>query len=184
MSRVGKKPITIPEGTKVTVDGKTVTVSASQKEIKFSVPDKIKVRADGDTMVVERTEETKNAKSLHGSIARILQNAIKGVSEGWSKTLELVGTGYRAKLEGTSLVLSMGFSHPVRIDPPEGISFVVGENKITVSGVDRHLVGQVAANVRQVRPPEPYKGKGIKYEGEVIRRKAGKAAKTGPATGE
>lgn len=177
MSRVGKKPLIIPQGVTVNIEGQAVKVTGSKGDLEYTLPSSIEVKVEGDILSVIRKQEIKQVRSLHGTLARILENAIKGVSEGWSKTLELVGTGYRARLEGNSLVLAIGFSHPVKIDPPVGIGFVIEENKIIISGIDRHIVGQVAANIRAVRPPEPYKGKGIKYIDEVIRRKAGKAAK-------
>jgi len=181
MSRIGKKPLTVPAGVSVNIEGQAVKVTGAKGELEYTLPSSIEIKVEGDILSVSRKQEIKQVRSLHGTIARILENAIKGVSEGWSKTLELVGTGYRARLEGNSLVLAIGFSHPVKIDPPAGIVFTTEENKIIVSGIDRHLVGQVAANVRAVRPPEPYKGKGIKYIDEYVRRKAGKTAKTATA---
>lgn len=178
MSRVGRKPLKIAEGVTISVDGQTVTVRGPKGELEHAIPAGITAKIEGDELLISRDSEVKFVKSLHGTVQRTLDNAIKGTTLGWSKTLELVGTGYRARLEGASLILAIGFSHPVRFDPPEGITFNVEEASITVSGIDRHLVGQTAANVRAVRPPEPYKGKGIKYVGEYIRRKAGKAAKT------
>lgn len=181
MSRVGKKPLKIVEGVSIRVDGQTAKVCGPKGELEYTIPAGITAKVEGDELLISRDSEIKFVKSLHGTVQRVLDNAIKGTSRGWSKILELVGTGYRARLEGGSLVLAIGFSHPVKFNPPEGITFDVEENNITVSGADRHLVGQVAANVRAVRPPEPYKGKGIKYVGEYVRRKAGKAAKTATA---
>lgn len=181
MSRVGKKSLAIPSGVLVSVEGKTVKVAGPKGELEYVLPNGIEVKIESGELIVSRKQETKFVRSLHGTIQRILSNAVQGVLGNWSKTLELVGTGYRARLEGNSLVLAIGFSHPVKLDPPAGISFTLEENKIAVSGADRHLVGQVAANIRAVRPPEPYKGKGIKYVDEYVRRKAGKAAKTATA---
>lgn len=181
MSRVGKKIIKVVEGVKINVEGDTAIVSGPKGELKVILPKGIAVLVDGDQVKVSRVTETKEVKSLHGSVQRTLIACMSGVSSGWSKKLELVGTGYRAKLEGGSLVLAIGFSHPVRFDPPEEISFAVEENKIIVSGIDKRLVGQIAADIRAVRPPDSYKGKGIRYEGEKVRRKPGKAAKVGAA---
>lgn len=181
MSRVGKKPLKVKEGVTVTVDGQTVKVAGPKGELTYELPAGIGAKLEEGELLISRDSEEKFVKSLHGTMQRVLDNAQKGVTDGWSKTLELVGTGYRARLEGPSLILAIGFSHPVKFDPPEGIAFSVEENNITISGIDRQLVGQTAANIRAVRPPEPYKGKGIKYVGEYVRRKAGKAAKTATA---
>jgi large subunit ribosomal protein L6 len=179
MSRIGKKPVQIKEGVTVTVNDKAVVVSGSKGEINISIPKNITVAQENETLVLARLNEAKQTKSDHGTFSARLQNAVHGVTEGWAKTLELIGTGYRPRLEGEDLVLAIGFSHPVRFSPSEGIKFVVEENKVIINGIDRHMVGQTAANVRAVRPPEVYKGKGIKYSDEKIRRKAGKAAKAG-----
>lgn len=179
MSRIGAKAINIPEDTEVSVEGRLVKTSGPKGELEFRLPAEIEVKSEDGKILVGRKRNSKQARSLHGTVNRIIRNNLKGVSEGWSKTLELVGTGYRARLEGSALVLSIGYSHPVKVEAPEGISFSVEENKVTVSGTDKVLVGQVAANIRKVRPPEPYKGKGIKYIDEIVRRKAGKATKAG-----
>lgn len=181
MSKIGKKPLTVAPGVSVNIEGRAVKIIGPKGELEYTLPSNIELKTEGGQLVVSRKQDIKQVRSLHGTIARILENALKGVTEGWGKTLELVGTGYRARLEGASLVLAIGFSHPVKFDPPTGISFAIEENKITISGIDRHLVGQVAANIRAVRPPEPYKGKGIRYTDEYVRRKAGKAAKTATA---
>lgn len=181
MSRVGKKPIQIPEGVNVRLDARVLMVSGPKGELSHKIPRLLEVSLEDSHIIIKRKNDSKTAKSLHGLYARLIRNSVKGVLEGWTKALELVGTGYRARLEGDSLVLSVGFSHPLRIKPPSGISFSVEEGKITVSGVSKYLVGQAAANIRRVRPPEHYKGKGIRYEGEEIRLKPGKAAKAGPA---
>jgi large subunit ribosomal protein L6 len=179
MSRIGKKPVEIKEGVTVTVNGNNVVVSGSRGELTFPVPAGIKVEVVDGQVKILRESETKVVRSLHGSIQRVIDNMIKGVSEGWTKTLELIGTGYRARVEGRDLILAIGFSHPVKFAPPEGVTFEVQENKIIITGLNRQVVGQIAANIRAVRPPEPYKGKGVKYDTEKIRRKAGKAAKAG-----
>lgn len=181
MSRVGKKPIQIPEGVNVEIDAGVLVATGPKGESSHRIPRLLTVSCEDNQVRVERKNDSKVAKSLHGLHARLIRNLLKGVSEGWSKTLELVGTGYRARLEGEALVLAVGFSHPVRVEPPSGVSFSVEENKITVSGLDKYRVYQEAANIRRKRSPEPYKGKGIKYEGEQIRLKPGKAAKAGPA---
>lgn len=179
MSRIGKKPVKIREGAQVTVNSNIVTVTGSRGEQTFPLPVGIKVEIKDGEILVTRENETKVVRSLHGAVARVLENMITGVTTGWSKTLELIGTGYRARIEGKDLVLAIGFSHPVRFTPPANLEFAMDEAKIVVTGIDRQVVGQIAANIRAVRPPEPYKGKGVKYSGEFIRRKAGKAAKTG-----
>lgn len=179
MSRIGKKPVEIKEGVTVSVNGTSVTVSGSRGELTFPIPAGVMVEVlEGEVKVI-RDNDSKVVRSLHGSVQRVLANMVTGVSTGWSKTLELIGTGYRPRMEGRDLVLAIGFSHPVRFTPPEGVTFEVQENKVIITGLNRQVVGQIAANVRAVRPPEPYKGKGIKYDSERIRRKAGKAAKAG-----
>lgn len=181
MSRIGKKTIKLTDGVTVTSTTGKVVISGSKGELSLALPKGIDVLVENGEIKVSRQTDDKQAKSLHGSIQRTLVNSIEGVTSGWTKKLELVGTGYRARLEGNSLVLTIGFSHPVKIDPPSGITLSVEENKILVSGIDRHLVGQIAANIKDVRPPDSYKGKGIRYEGEKVRRKPGKAAKVGGA---
>lgn len=183
MSRIAKKPIKIKEGVRVFADGPRVVISGPKGELSYVLLPFLSVRVAGDEVFLERKEETKSAKSGHGLFYRLVLGAVTGVSEGWEKTLELVGTGYRARLDGKNIVLSIGFSHPVVVSPPEGISFSVEENRIKVSGADKQLVGQIASNIRRVRPPEPYKGKGIRLLGEEVRRKAGKAAKLGAQAG-
>jgi len=176
MSRIGKLPITIPTGVTVTVNSNRVTTAGPKGSLELLVPGGVTVQIKDNQVVVES-----KLSNLHGLIRSLLANNVKGVSEGWTKSLELSGTGYRAATTGTELNLALGFSHPVIIKAPAGISFQVVENKITVLGVDKTLVGEVAANIRHQRPADPYKAKGLKYEGEVIRRKAGKAAKAGVA---
>ncbi|MBI3576626.1 50S ribosomal protein L6 [Candidatus Gottesmanbacteria bacterium] len=176
MSRIGNQPIEVPAGVTVSIAGATVVVKGPKGEQAVMMPSQITVSEDGNVLTVKRKRDG-DVSALHGLARAILANAIVGVTAGWSKTLELVGVGYRATLTGVDLQLTVGYSHPVTITPPAGIVFTVAEGKVVVSGVDRHLVGQIAANIRAVKPPEPYKGKGIKYNGEYIRKKAGKAAK-------
>jgi large subunit ribosomal protein L6 len=178
MSKIGKLPIDLPEGVKVEIKGKEVSVSGVKGTLSHRLPEVIDAKLEGNKLILDRRAEDDRALSLHGTSRAILANMVKGVVDGWSKTLELVGTGYRAEVNAEgNLVLMVGFSHPVVVNAPEGITFKVEKSDITVSGIDRELVGLVAARVRAVRPPEPYKGKGIRYKGEVVRRKAGKAVK-------
>lgn len=177
MSRIGQKPVKILEGTTVTVDKNQVTVTGPKGSLYFSFRPEIAVKVEGNNILVERVSSTPKAKSLHGLSRTLIENMIMGVTSGWNKGLELVGVGYRASVEGDKLVLNVGFSHPVNFPAPAGITFEVLENtKINVKGFDKQLVGETAAQIRKIRPPEPYKGKGIRYIGEVVRRKAGKAA--------
>lgn len=177
MSRIGKMPIDLPESVKVTVDGQKIRVEGPKGALEREFPRQIRIKVEDHKVFVTRQNETKIAKSLHGTWRSLVANMVKGVSEGWMKELELVGTGYQAQLEGKDLVLAVGFSHPVKIEAPEGVTFRVEKTKIIVEGIDKELVGQISAKIRAVRPPEPYKGKGIKYKDEVVRRKPGKAAK-------
>lgn len=174
MSRIGKKPIPIPEDVKVEITGNTVKVKGPKGELQREIPSEIKIEQKGREILVMPGQETKRTKAFWGLIRALVFNMVKGVKEGYEKKLEIEGVGYRAKLEGEDLVLQVGFSHPVEIKQEEGIKFSVEKNIITVSGIDKGLVGQVAAKIRAVRPPEPYKGKGIKYLGEYVKRKAGK----------
>lgn len=175
MSRIGRKPIIIPAGVEVKQDGNTFTVKGPKGQLVRELSDEIKANIDGNEIVFERSNDLPNTRALHGTTRANLNNMIVGVSEGFSKGLELVGVGYRVQSSGKGLTLSLGYSHPVEIKPIEGITFKVeGNTKISVEGIDKQLVGQVAANIRAKRPPEPYKGKGIKYADEVIRRKEGK----------
>jgi large subunit ribosomal protein L6 len=177
MSRVGNAPVAIPSGVEVKVDGPVVTIKGSKGELKRTFSEKVAVAVEEDQVVVTRVDDERESRALHGLTRALVNNMVVGVSDGFEKRLELVGVGYRASLKGKSLELLVGFSHPVDIAAPEGIEIEVPENtKITVRGIDKELVGQIAADIRGVRPPEPYKGKGIRYEGEYVRRKAGKAA--------
>ena len=174
MSRIGKLPITIPESVRVTVDERTVTTSGPMGELKLTFPEMVSVTIEDKQIKVDSA-----LGNLHGLFRSLIANNVTGVAKGWSKTLELAGTGFRAASDGAELNMALGFSHPVIIKAPDGISFEVVENKITVKGRDKVLVGEIAAKIRSLRPADVYKAKGLKYEGEVIRRKAGKAAKTG-----
>ena len=178
MSRVGKSPVTIPSGVDVKIDGSQVTVKGSKGELVREFHERIGFTQEGDLLTVTRPDDARESKALHGLSRALLNNMVVGVSEGYTKNLEIQGVGYRAALKGKAIELQVGFSHTVMVEAPEGITFDVPEpTKISVSGIDKELVGQVAADIRKVRPPEPYKGKGIRYEGEYVRRKAGKAGK-------
>lgn len=177
MSRVGKSQIEIKDGVTITQSHGVLTVNGSKGELTIPIDKNLEVQISDGVVVVKRKNEEKYAKSIHGTTRAIISNMITGVTDGWSKQLEMVGTGYRAEVRGKDLVMSIGFSHPVVVSPPDGIEFKVEKSLITISGTNKEVVGQVAANVRKVRPPEPYKGKGIKYVDEIIRRKPGKAAK-------
>ena len=182
MSRIGKKPVKISEGVIVTVNNHDVTVVGPKGTLSTSFRPEVSIKVDGGNILVERVSETPKAKALHGLSRTLVENMVMGVTSGWNKGLELVGVGYRATLEGTTLVLNVGFSHQVKFPAPEGITFEISDNtKINVRGIDKQLVGETAAKVRRVRPPEPYKGKGIRYVGEIIRKKAGKTAKAAGA---
>ena len=179
MSRIGKMPVAIPSGVEVTIDGHTVTVKGGKGELTRTFQDIISIKVEDGNVIVERPNDSREAKSLHGLTRTLIHNMIVGVSEGYSKKLELVGVGYRAALKGSDLELQLGYSHPVIVAAPENISFEVpSQTEIIVKGISKEQVGQVAANIRAWRKPEPYKGKGIRYEGEYVRRKLGKAAKS------
>ena len=176
MSRIGLSPITLPEGVDVSIDGSSVTVKGSRGSLSRMFSDRVSFTLDDRVISVARLDDERTSRALHGLSRALLQNMVVGVSEGYQKELQCVGVGYRASLQGTSLELLVGFSHPVRVEAPEGVTFEVPEpTRIVVRGIDKELVGQVAANVRSIRPPEPYKGKGIRYANEVVRRKAGKS---------
>ncbi len=177
MSRIGNAPIQIPTTVTVAVTSSEVKVQGPKGNTVLPLPYGVSVSVDNQTIHVKRNGESRSMKALHGVIRAELANDIYGVTEGWKKTLELSGVGYRASLAGANLVLSVGFSHQITIEPPTGIQFAIVDGKIVVSGIDKQVVGQVAANVHAVKEPEPYKGKGIKYQGERIRKKAGKSAK-------
>ena len=178
MSRVGKMPITVPSGVNVTIEGSRVTVKGPKGELFRDVDPEMKIEQTDGIISVSRPTDQPRHRAMHGLTRSLVDNMVKGVSEGFSKTLEMQGVGYRAQMQGRELVLAVGFSHPVNVPPPPGIDFAVeGTSRIIVSGANREQVGQVAADVRKIRPPEPYKGKGIRYLGEYVRRKAGKAGK-------
>jgi large subunit ribosomal protein L6 len=180
VSRVGRKPIPITAGVKVLASGQNITVTGPKGELRASVHPALGVTVADNTIVVARSSDIKSERALHGLWRALLANMVRGVSEGYAKKLELVGVGYRAELKGKKLQLMLGFSHPILFAAPEGIKIETPtQNNITISGIDRELVGQVAAKIRSFRPPEPYKGKGVKYDTETIRRKAGKAASAG-----
>ena len=176
MSRIGKKPISLPAGVKVTVDGDTVTVQGSKGTLVQTLPEGITINQEDNQLVLQRANDSKQQRAFHGLTRALIANMVEGVTNGFEKKLEMVGVGYRAQMQGKKLVISIGFSHPVEIDAPEGIDFEVpAPTRITIRGIDKQLVGNTAAHIRAIRKPEPYKGKGIKYENEFIRRKAGKA---------
>jgi large subunit ribosomal protein L6 len=180
MSRIGKLPVTLPKGVDVTVNGQQVSVKGPKGELRRTFHALVKVdRADG-TLTVVRANETQQAKAIHGLSRSLLANMVTGVATGYTRDLEISGTGYRATLAGKKLQLALGFSHPIEIDPPAGISFALETpQKVRVAGADKEVVGEIAAKIRALRVPDPYKAKGVKYAGEYIRRKAGKAGKVG-----
>ena len=176
MSRIGKKPISLPAGVKVTVDGNIVTVQGPKGTLAQTLPEGITITEEDNQVLVQRANDNKQQRAFHGLTRALIANMVEGVTNGFEKKLELVGVGYRAQMQGKKLVISIGFSHPVEIDAPEGIEFEVpAPTRITIKGINKQLVGNTAAHIRAIRKPEPYKGKGIKYENEHIRRKAGKA---------
>jgi len=180
MSRIGRLPITVPSGVDVTIDGRTVTVKGPKGSLSRSLHPDMTVSREEATLVVTRPTEQKTHKQLHGLTRTLVNNMVVGVTDGYRKGLEITGVGYRAALNGRKLQLNLGYSHQIEIDPPEGISFEVeNPTRLAVVGIDKELVGQIAAKVRSTRKPEPYKGKGVRYAGEYIRRKAGKAGKIG-----
>ena len=180
MSRIGRLPITVPQGVDVTLDGERITVKGPRGELSRElVPEMHVVQEDG-ALRVERPDDEKRSRALHGLTRTLVANMVVGVTDGYRKGLEITGVGYRAQLVGRKLQLNLGYSHPVEIDPPAGIAFEIDNpTRLSVTGIDKELVGHVAARVRATRKPEPYKGKGVRYAGEVIRRKAGKAGKIG-----
>ncbi len=177
MSRIGKKQITIPPAVKVEIEGQKVKVTGPKGSLERKFPRTVTVEVKDAEVFVLSKAKTKSAKAMYGTARALLANMIHGVSEGWLRSLELVGTGYRAEGSDKKLTLVVGYSHPVEIVAPEGISFKIEKTEVTIEGIDKELVGQTAAKIRAIRPPEPYKGKGIKYKDEIVRRKPGKAAK-------
>lgn len=180
MSRIGKRPITIPAKVQVTIDGAKVVVKGPKGELSRELPNQVIVSQEGETLQVTRRDDSRTSRQMHGLSRTLVANMVEGVSTGFQRRLEIQGVGYRAAVQGRTLVLNMGFSHQVQIAPPEGVQFAVENNtNVIVSGYDKEMVGNIAAKIRDVRPPEPYKGKGIRYAGEVVRRKAGKTGKSG-----
>jgi len=180
MSRIGRLPIPVPQGVEVSLDGNHITVKGPRGQLERELAPELRVAQEDGTLLVERPSDSKRARELHGLTRTLVANMVIGVTDGYRKGLEITGVGYRAQLVGKKLQMSLGYSHPVEIDPPEGISFEVETPvRLAVVGIDKELVGHVAARVRSSRKPEPYKGKGVRYAGEQIRRKAGKAGKIG-----
>ena len=175
MSRIGKKAVAVPSGVTVTIDGQTVTVKGPKGQLAWTVADEIEVRQEGQDLLLSKRVETTRAQAMWGLSRTLVNNMVVGVTQGYEQALELVGVGYRAAMKGQSLSMQLGFSHDVDIKPPEGISFVVPkQTEIKISGIDKQVVGETAARIRRIRPPEPYKGKGVRYQGETVRRKEGK----------
>ncbi|MFH5881622.1 MAG: 50S ribosomal protein L6 [Candidatus Izemoplasmataceae bacterium] len=178
MSRIGKKPITLPQGVTLTVDGQLVEVKGPKGTLSMTVHENMSVNIDESNVTVERPSETKQNKTLHGTTRALIQNMVVGVSEGYTKKLQMVGVGYRSAVQGKNIVVSAGYSQPVELTIPEGLTVEVVKNtEISISGIDKQLVGEFAANIRAIRKPEPYLGKGIRYVDEYVRRKEGKTAK-------
>lgn len=178
MSRIGKMPIAIPAGVEVKIDGQVVSVKGPKGTLTHTVPAPITIAVEENSIMVARPDDERTSRSLHGLTRTLIANNIEGVTKGFTKGLEIVGTGYRVTQKGSAIEFALGYSHPILVQAPEGISFQVeGNTKITVVGIDKQAVGEVAANIRKLRKPEPYKGKGVRYAGEVVRRKAGKAGK-------
>ena len=180
MSRIGRAPINIPSGVDVALRERAVTVKGPKGELSLTLAEPMEVRIDGSVVTVMRPDDAQRNRQLHGLTRTLIANMVGGVTKGFTRLLEIQGVGYRAQMQGGKLNLQLGFSHPVVVEPPAGLTISVeGTNKITVSGADKQAVGQLAAQIRGIRPPEPYKGKGIRHEGEYVRRKLGKAGKTG-----
>ncbi|SHG74703.1 LSU ribosomal protein L6P [Thermosyntropha lipolytica DSM 11003] len=176
MSRIGRKPISLPKGVEVTIKDKVITVKGPKGVLSQEIPGDITITREEDQLIVTRENDSRQNRAYHGLVRALVANMVEGVTNGFEKRLELVGVGYRAQMQGKKLVINIGFSHPVEVEPPAGIEFEVpAPTKIVVKGIDKQLVGNTAAHIRAIRKPEPYKGKGIKYENEQIRRKAGKA---------
>ncbi len=178
MSRIGKRPIPVPAKVTVTISGSEVSVKGPKGELSRVLPEGVTVQQEGDTLVVQRRDDSRLARERHGLCRTLVANMVEGVSTGFQKKLEIQGVGYRAQVQGRNLNMSLGYSHPVIFEPPKGIEFAVENNtNITISGIDKEIVGNIAAKIRAARPPEPYKGKGVRYAGEQVRRKAGKSGK-------
>jgi len=178
MSRIGKLPIPVPAGVEIKIDGQSVEVKGPKGTLSLVVAEPITAVLQDGAVIVARPDDERNSRSLHGLTRTLIANQIQGVTEGYTKALEIVGTGYRVTAKGSDIEFALGYSHPILVKAPAGISFTVdGNTKVSVSGIDKQAVGEVAANLRKLRKPEPYKGKGVRYAGEVVRRKAGKAGK-------
>jgi len=179
VSRVGRMPVDVPSGVDVKIKGSHVQIKGPKGEMEFTFSPEIEILLKENEILINRPSDAREMRSLHGTTRALIQNMVTGVTDGFQKELQLVGVGYRANMEGVNLVLNVGYSHSVVVEPPEGITFEVGERnqQIFISGIDKQAVGQISADVRKIRPPEPYKGKGIRYKDEYIRRKAGKAGK-------
>jgi len=178
MSRIGRLPVTIPSGVDVTIDGRQVTVKGPKGELSHVVAEPITVEQGDARIEVKRPDDERESRSLHGLTRSLINNMVLGVTEGYEKKLEIHGTGYRVQAKGSNLEFALGYSHPITIEPPDGITFAVeNPTRFSVQGIDKQLVGEVAANIRKLRKPDPYKGKGVRYAGEHIRRKVGKAGK-------
>ncbi len=175
MSRIGRKPISLPTGVEINMENDIITVKGPKGTLSQSIPEDISIEREENELLVKRPSDAKRHRALHGLTRALVANMVTGVTTGFEKKLEMVGVGYRAQMQGSKLVISIGFSHPVEVEPPPGIEFEVpAVTKITVKGIDKQLVGNTAAHIRAIRKPEPYKGKGLRYENEVVRRKAGK----------
>ena len=175
MSRIGKKAVGVPSGVTVTIDGQTVSVTGPKGRLAWTVAEEIEVRQEGGELTLSMRQDTTRAHAMWGLSRTLVANMVQGVTQGYERTLELVGVGYRAAMKGTQLSMQLGFSHDVEIKPPEGVAFTVPkQTEIRISGIDKQVVGEIAAQIRRIRPPEPYKGKGVRYQGEVVRRKEGK----------
>ncbi|MDJ0615559.1 MAG: 50S ribosomal protein L6 [Calothrix sp. MO_192.B10] len=180
MSRIGKQPITVPAKVQVTIDGTNIAVKGPKGELSRQLPANVTVSQEGETILVNRRDDSRQSRQMHGLCRTLVANMVEGVSQGFQRRLEIQGVGYRAQVQGKNLILNIGYSHQVQIAPPDGIQFAVENNtNVIVSGYDKEIVGNTAAKIRDVRPPEPYKGKGIRYANEVVRRKAGKTGKGG-----
>ena len=177
MSRIGKQPIPLPSAVKVDIDGRNIKVTGPKGTLTREVVPEVSLTIDDGKLIVTRPSDAPRDRAMHGLTRALLFNMVTGVDAGFRRTLELIGVGYRGQMQGSKLVLALGYSHPIEIDPPEGISFTVEGPRVHVDGIDKEQVGQVASNIRKLRPPEPYLGKGVRYQGEFVRRKAGKSGK-------
>ena len=177
MSRIGKQPIPVPSAVKIDIDGRNIKVTGPKGTLTREVVPEVNLTMDDGNLIVTRPSDAPRDRAMHGLTRALLFNMVTGVDTGYRRTLELIGVGYRGQMQGSKLVLALGYSHPIEIDPPEGITFAVEGPRVHVDGIDKEQVGQVAADIRKLRPPEPYLGKGVRYQGEFVRRKAGKSGK-------